>query len=84
MMIISGSWPATETRVIPARRARNVIEEAIEIGEKIEFGDLYSVNIPNVAPYNTPLEYEKFLKSRSDADLRFIELMDARARLAGL
>jgi hypothetical protein len=30
------------------------------------------------------LDYEKFLKSRSDADPRFIELMDARARPAGL
>jgi hypothetical protein len=46
MMIISGSRPATEKRVIPARRARNAIEKAIEIGEKIEFGDLYSVKPP--------------------------------------
>jgi hypothetical protein len=46
-MIHSGSRPATEKRGIPARLARN----AIEIGEKIEIGDLHSVNTPNVVQY---------------------------------
>jgi serine/threonine protein kinase/tetratricopeptide (TPR) repeat protein len=128
-----------------AALARNLIDEAIEIGEKIVFGDLHSVNTSDVAIYNTPFlkdvlaraywkkgnvdkaiaeyerlttidpksqlrmlipplyhyrlgrvleqkgekgrarsEYEKFLKYWADADPRFVELNDARTRLAAL
>ena len=128
-----------------AALARSSTDEAIEIGKKIVFGDLHSVNTSNVAMYNTPflkdvlaraywkkgdldkaiaeyerlttidpksqlrllipplyhyrlgrvleqkgekdrarLEYEKFLRYWADADPRFIELEDARARLAAL
>jgi tetratricopeptide (TPR) repeat protein len=125
--------------------ARNSVDEAIRIGEKIDFGILTSVNTPNVVGYNLPqlkdvlaraywkkgeldkavaeyerlttidpknrlrmlihplyhyrfgrvleqkgdksrarLEYEKFLKYWADADPRFVELKDARSRLAAL
>jgi len=121
------------------------VDEAVRIGEKIDFGVLSSINTPNMVTYNLPLlkdvlaraywkkgdlgkaageyerlttitpknrlrmlihplyhyrfgraleekgdkvraraEYEKFLKFWADADPRFVELRDARARLAGL
>jgi len=37
-----------------AALARDAVDAAIEAGEKIEFGDLHSVNTINVARYNTP------------------------------
>jgi serine/threonine protein kinase/tetratricopeptide (TPR) repeat protein len=125
--------------------AANSVDEAIRIGEKIDFGFLPSVNTPNMVTYNLPflkdvlaraywkkgdldnavaeyeklttidpknrlrflihplyhyrfgrvleekgdkirarLEYEKFLKYWADADPRFVELKDARSRLASL
>jgi serine/threonine protein kinase/Flp pilus assembly protein TadD len=125
--------------------AANSVEEAIRLGEKMEFGVLASVNTPDILPYNTPffkdvlaraywkkgdldkaiaeyeklttinpknrlrflipplyhyrfgrvleqkgdksrarVEYEKFLKYWADADPRFVELKDARTRLAAL
>jgi tetratricopeptide (TPR) repeat protein len=125
--------------------AGNSIEQAVGIGEKIEFSGLRSVNISSVLAYNLPfqkdvlaraywkkgdldkavaeyeklttidpknrlrmlihplyhyrfgrvleekgekgrarLEYEKFLKYWAEADPRFVELKDARARLAAL
>ena len=121
------------------------VDEAVRIGEKIDFGVLSSINTPNMVTYNLPLlkdvlaraywkrgdlgkaageyerlttitpknrlrmlihplyhyrfgrvleekgdevrartEYEKFLKYWADADPRFAELKDARARLAAL
>jgi len=128
-----------------AALARNSTEEAIEIGEKMVFGPLQSVNTSDVARYNSPFlkdvlaraywkkgnldkaiaeyerlttidpksqlrmlipplyhyrlgrvleqkgekgrarsEYEKFLRYWVDADPRFVELKDARTRLAAL
>jgi tetratricopeptide (TPR) repeat protein len=128
-----------------AALARNSTDEAIEIGRKIEFGNLHSVNTSGIASYNTPFikdvlaraywkkgdldealaeyerlttidpksqlrllipplyhyrlgrvleqkgengrarsEYGKFLNYWADADPRFVELKDARARLAAL
>jgi tetratricopeptide (TPR) repeat protein/tRNA A-37 threonylcarbamoyl transferase component Bud32 len=128
-----------------AALAGNATEQAISIGDKIEFQGPWSVNINDMLPYNTPflkdvlaraywkkgdldkaiaeyerlttitpknnlrmlihplyhyrfgrvleekgdniragLEYEKFLKYWADADPRFVELNDARTRLAAL
>ena len=125
--------------------AGNLVDQAISLGQKIEFGAPYSVNSFRLTRYNLPLlkdvlaraywkkgdldkavaeyerlttidpknhlrflipplyhyrfgrvleekgekerarlEYEKFLKYWADADPRFIELKDARARLAAL
>ena len=125
--------------------AENATDEAIRIGEKIDFGTLSSVNTPSMVTYNLPLlkdvlaraywkkgdldkaiaeyerlttidpknrlrmlipplyhyrfgrvleekgekdrarlQYDKFLKYWSDADPRFTELKDARARVAAL
>ena len=125
--------------------AGGAVDEAIRIGEKIDFGILTSVNTPKMVVYNLPLlkdvlaraywkkgsldkavdeyerlttidpknrlrmlihplyhyrfgrvleekgdkvrartEYEKFLKYWAGADPRFVELKDARARLAAL
>ncbi len=125
--------------------AGDAVDEAIRIGEKIDFGTLSAVNTPDMVIYNLPLlkdvlaraywkkgdldkaiaeyerlttidpknrlrmlihplyhyrfgrvleekgekdkaraQYEKFLKYWADADPRFTELKDARARLAAL
>jgi hypothetical protein len=52
-MIHSGPRPAPEKRGITARLARN----AIEIGEKIEFGDLHSVNPATSLTLHTHADY---------------------------
>jgi tetratricopeptide (TPR) repeat protein len=151
--LLSGLNPVEREEATPhwlllgaeAALAGNSVEEAINLGEKIVFGILPSVNTPDMVPYNMPffkdvlaraywkkgdlnkaiaeyerlttidpknrlrmlihplyhyrfgrileekgdktrarLEYEKFLKYWAGADPRFVELKDARARLAAL